>query len=264
MIYVIGKTGLVGSAICTHFDRRKIPHQGINRENYREFVGGEVDYLINANGSGFKSQANTNPRLDFEKNVASTVNYIFDFKYKLFVHISSIDVYPEAQSLEKTKEDHAIEIEKLIPYGFHKYLAELTVRRYCPRWLILRLGGLVGANLKKNPIYDWTHDKPFLISKESRLTFIHTATIAQIVEQLIQKNVTNEIINVCSSDSIKLRDLSGIHDFKIAEAVGSGNLPVQDYNINVSKLQKFFPVGPSREYIEKYLQENLFSPPINK
>ena len=264
MIYVIGKTGLVGSAICSYFDRQEISCQGINRENYQQFVGGEVDCLINANGSGFKSQANANPRLDFEKNVTSTVNYIFDFKYKIFIHISSIDVYPNPESCEKTHEDIAIEIERTIPYGFHKYLAELIVRRYCPRWLILRLGGLVGANLKKNPIYDWTHNKPLLISKESRLTFIHTEIVAQIIEQLIQKNVTNEIINVCSSDSIRLNDLAGIHDFKIVEAAGVGSLSVQDYNINVNKLKRFFSVGTSRAYIEKYLKENLFSPPISK
>ena len=259
MIYVIGKTGLVGSAICAYFEKKGIEYTGINRENYKQYIGGNADCLINANGSGLKSQANENPQLDFEKNVTSTVNYVFDFKYKTFIHISSIDVYSDPGSLEKTREDHPIEETKLIPYGFHKYLAESIVRRYCPRWLILRLGGLVGANLKKNPVYDWTHDKPFLISQESRLTFIHTETVAHIVEQLLRTQATNEIINVCSSDSIRLKDLAAIHNFKMEEAAGNKPPVVQNYNINVGKLKKIFSLGTSRQYIEKYLKENLLA-----
>src|SRR3989338_4749105 len=137
MIYVIGKTGLVGSAICAYLEKQGVDHSGINRENYGQYAGDEVDVLINANGSGLKGKGNADPKFDFEKNVKPTVDYIFDFKYKLFVHVSSIDVYSETDSLEKTREDCPIDVKKLPPYGFDKYLSELLVRQYCPRWLIL-------------------------------------------------------------------------------------------------------------------------------
>ncbi len=258
MIYVIGKNGFVGSAICAYFKKEGIDYIGISRQNYSNYVGDEIDCLISANGSGLKGKANEDPRLDFEKNVKSTLDFVFDFKYRIFIHISSIDVYSGIDSLQKTREDSPIEITKLSPYGFDKYLAELIVKRYCPKWLILRLGGLVGQNLKKNPIYDWSHCKPFFISAESKLTIIHTETVAKIISQLINKKVTNKIINICSSDSIRLIDLASIYDFKIEEISTKDELPIQNYNINISKLNKYFQVGNSREYIEKYLRENLW------
>ena len=258
MIHVVGNTGLVGSAICAYFENKAIEHTGINRSNYQEYVGSQTDYLVNANGSGLKGGANQDPKADFELNVASTVNLVFDFKFDTFIHISSVDVYPDVSSPDTTREDSIIDPTGLQPYGFHKYLSELIVMRYCRNWIILRLGGLVGKNLKKNPIYDWAHNKPLLISKRSALTFIHTETVAELISQLIAQKITRQIINVCASDSIKLEDLATIADFKIEEALTQNELPVQDYDIDVNKLKGFFRVKTSREYIERYLRENLY------
>lgn len=257
MIHVIGNTGLVGSAICSHFKSNGIEYVGVNRSNYQEYIGSEADCLINANGSGLKGAANQDPRVDFEKNVQSTINLIFDFRYKTFVHISSVDVYPTPSSIDSTREDFPIDAAKLQPYGFHKYLSELIVMKYCPNWIILRLGGLVGRGLKKNPIYDWTHGKPLFVSKRSRLTFIHTAIVAEIIQCLINHNVTREIINICASDSIRLQDLVSVADFRVEEASMPNELVVQNYRISTEKLKFFFPVKTSKEYIEKYLRENL-------
>ncbi|MBI2063442.1 MAG: NAD-dependent epimerase/dehydratase family protein [Candidatus Yanofskybacteria bacterium] len=257
MMHVIGSNGFVGSAICAHFEKMALEHVGINRGNYEKNIGSRAHYLINASGSGSKGKANENPRVDFQRNVQHTINLVFDFKYDVFVHISSVDVYPEPSFLEKTDEDFPIDPTKLSPYGFHKYLSELIVRRYCPNWIILRLGGLVGPNLKKNPIYDWTHGKPFFISRKSRLTFIHTQTVAEIIECIIERRITREIINICSSDSIILQDLTSIANFKIEEMPVQDKLEIQDYKINADKLKEFFKVQTSRFYIKKYLEENL-------
>lgn len=257
MIYVIGSTGLVGSAICDYFEKIGTDYIGINRGNYQKYMGTTADVLVNANGSGFKGRANEDPKTDFGNNVQSTVNLAFDFKFKTFIHVSSVDVYPQPYSIKATSEDVAIDPMTLHPYGFHKYLSELIVRRYCPNWVILRLGGLVGKKLKKNPIYDWTHDKPLLISAKSELTFIHTDIVAEIVNLLIAKDVDKEIINVCSSDSVRLQDLDSVSGFKIRESLMQAGLAVQKYHINGDKLRRFFPVKTSREYIGKYLRENL-------
>lgn len=257
MIHIIGNTGLVGSAICAHLESSEIEYVGINRSNYQEHIGSETNYLINANGSGWKGRANQDPKADFERNVQSTIKHIFSFKFDTFIHVSSVDVYPTPSSTDSTREDSPIDPTKLHTYGFHKYLSELIVMRYCPNWIILRLGGLVGKNLTKNPIYDWTHGKPFFISAKSKLTFIHTEAVAEIIQCLIDTKVTREIINVCGSDSIRLQDLSAVANFKIEEVSGRGDLAVQNYQINVDKLQKLFPVKTAREYIEQYLRENL-------
>ncbi len=85
MIHVIGNRGLVGSAICNLFEREKIEHVGVNRDNYKEYEGSTADCVINANGSGLKGEANRNPKIDFERNVRSTLDLVinFDFVYKV-------------------------------------------------------------------------------------------------------------------------------------------------------------------------------------
>lgn len=256
MIGVIGNRGLVGSALCVYFEKEGIKYKGINTKNYKQCVGSSFDYLINADGRGVKHLADTNPKEDFEKNVKSTSDFIFDFTYKTFIHISSIDVYSNPSSKKDASEDVMIDVKKLSPYGFHKYLSEIMVRQYCPQWLILRLGGLVGPKLKKNPVFDWSHGRPFFIRAQSCLTFIHTQTIAQIILNLIEKRVVNEVFNVCASDSICLEKLNEICDFKTKE-VDAAELALQNYNINVTRLKNFFPVKTSREYIRQYLLEDL-------
>jgi nucleoside-diphosphate-sugar epimerase len=255
MIYVIGANGLVGSAVCRALAADRVPFGGITRDNYAEYAGRDVDCVINANGSGAKTAASQNPPLDFEKNVVSTMKYVFDFKTALFVHISSIDVYQDPASEAATREDSPIDVECLSPYGLHKYLSELIVRKYCPRWLILRLGGLVGPGLAKNPVYDWSHGKPFFISAESALTFIHTDAVAAAARALIDCGVVNEVINVAGADNIRLKDFSKIRDFGTKEV--EGPLSTQTYRINVEKLSRVFQPKSSRDYIEQYLAESV-------
>jgi nucleoside-diphosphate-sugar epimerase len=255
MICVIGSRGLVGSAICRYFEREKVDFVGVNRENYQKHIGGTFDCVINSNGSGLKGDGNKNPRIDFERNVRSTLDLVFDFPSDLFVHVSSTDVYPDSSSLERTREDTPIDSSKLSPYGFDKYLSELIVQKYSPNWLILRLGGLVGEGLKKNPVYDWSHGKPFFISENSRLNFIHTDVVADIARQLIDAGIRREIINVCGTNSVRLKDLNLIHDFGTTEQ--DGELELQEYSINTDKLQAYYSLRKSEDYIKKYLRENL-------
>ena len=225
---------------------------GINSKNYQEYIGAETDIVINANGSGYKSLANQNPKSDFDKAVKTTLDFVLDIKYDYFIQTSTIDVYPVTNSRETTREDFPIDVSKLHPYGFDRYVSELIVKKYCTNWLILRLGGLVGPNLNKNPIYDWTHNKPFFLSKESIFPFIHTLKVAEIIHFFIKNKVTGETINVCSSDSIKLRDLRDIYDFKIEESKEIGVLHTLDYNVNVVKLRNYIQPGTSKENIKRY------------
>ena len=65
MIYVIGYTGLVGSAIHKYFLESNIAVKGVNSKNIENYNGEAISYLINANGSGDKTKAALNPKKDF-------------------------------------------------------------------------------------------------------------------------------------------------------------------------------------------------------
>lgn len=54
-----------------------------------------------------------------------------------------------------------------------------------------------------------------------------------------------------------MEDLSSIFEIEANGVFPGSELEMQDYKINVEKLREFFPIKTSREYIEKYLRENL-------
>lgn len=128
-------------------------------------------------------------------NVQTTLNTLFDFKIRKYVYLSSVDVYNDVSNPLNNYEDVIIKPELLSNYGFSKYLGELLVKKYAPNWLILRLGGMVGEGLKKNPIYNIIYLKKLFLNPKSRFQFMNTADVAKIIEKLLMKN--KEVFNVC-------------------------------------------------------------------
>ncbi len=183
-VCLLGSTGFVGSAFANIFQREGIDFHGIHSRNYEQYIGTEYDILINTNGSSTKYLADKNPRLDFTLNVRSVVDSLHDFKFRLYVYLSSIDVYNNVSDPSQNHEEVPIDSVKLSNYGFHKYLAELAVRKYAVDWLIFRLGGMVGKGLKKNPIFDLIHGQPLRVHPDSAYQYINTDDVARFVWQI--------------------------------------------------------------------------------
>ena len=252
MIFIIGGRGLVGSAIVRYFEKHNIEYQNIQRENKEEFFGKSCDILIYANGNAFKYKAIEDPYFDFVASVESTAEYIHKIKFKKFIMISSVDVYEEHNSLDKTKESVKIDGKKLNNYGYHKLLAEQYVQHFCKDYLIFRLSGLCGFGLQKNPIYDFIHnDKKVMISKNSQLNFVNTDFIAETIFKILKKDIKNEIFNIGSKNSLKLKDLKNILGFESEYTQDSEN-NIQNYKINTEKIGKYVKLSTSEESILEY------------
>lgn len=204
MIYVIGGNGFVGSAFVRLFERKGIPHRVIDRDTYHLFQGEPCDVLINANGNSKKFLADLHPVAEFDASVRSVLESLTSFKFGCYVYLSSGDVYPDQDHPALTRESRPIEVERQSRYGLHKYMAEQLVRRYASSWLIMRMGGFVGPNLKKNAIYDMLSGAPLWLTPDSELQFIHADSAAEIVWELVEKPVINEIVNLGASGVVNL------------------------------------------------------------
>ena len=189
-IAIIGARGLVGRAI---YDRIKKDHDvtGITRSNYLLHTGSEYDVLINANGNSHKFWANQNPLGDYRFSVQTVAESLFDFKYKKYIFISSIDA--------EEPRGH---------YGFNKRIAEDIVKQYADTWQIVRLCLVVGQNMNKGPVYNIKHCKPIYLTSGSTLQLISAEAVANEIKEiaLLQKN---SIIKLYGS-SITLRDIAKI------------------------------------------------------
>ena len=198
-IGVIGAKGLVGRAI---FEKLKKEHHvtGIMKHNYNLRLGAEFDILINANGNSRKWWANQNPLGDFEASVQSVAKSLFDFKYKKYIFISSIDA--------EEPRGH---------YGFNKRIAEDLVKQYTEKWQIVRLCSVIGKNMEKGPVYDIKHGRPVYLTSGSTLQLISTEAVADEIALGIPQELTvklsavnNNLLRLYSPVNITIKEIARI------------------------------------------------------
>ncbi|MEM2954835.1 MAG: NAD(P)-dependent oxidoreductase [Candidatus Nanoarchaeia archaeon] len=251
-IAVLGYKGFVGSAIYKHFSASgHYEVFGISRENYGSLVGQHFDVFINANGNSKKLLAAREPKLDFEMNVKTTLDTLFDFKIDKYIYLSSVDVYNDVSNPANNHEGVAIQPEKLSNYGFDKYLGELAVKKYASKWVILRAGGMVGEGLKKNPIYDIIYLKKLFVHPKSQFQFINTTDVARIIEKLMELDC--EIFNICGIGAISLEEIVQYFSINLQEH----GTEIQHYEVSTKKLEKFLKVPTTKETVFNFVKEKL-------
>ena len=161
MFFIVGGNGLVGHAFTKYFKKKKIPFKNIQRHNFQEYINKKCDTVIYANGNANKSLANNYPWFDYNNTVTSIVNYLQNLKYERFIYFSSVDVYHNTSSSISTKECNLKNPNYKSTYGFNKFISEKYVEMYANKYLIFRLGGLVGDKLYKNPVFDLFNKQKF-------------------------------------------------------------------------------------------------------
>ena len=208
--------------------------------------------MINANGNSKKFLAEQDPAAEFDASVASVLRSLLDFPCKRYVYLSTIDVYPHVNGPRFNRETATIDPARLSRYGLHKYLAEQLVRKYADRWLICRLGGMVGKGMWKNSIFDILHDQPLRVHADSEYQFMNTDDVAKIVLSLVRRQPENDVFNVCGKGRISLAE--------VARLAGKGEIsyaaeaPRQErYEVNVEKLGSLRPVPKTAATMREFL-----------
>lgn len=222
----------------------------ISKNNYSQFINHSFDVVVNANGNSKRFWANENVLEDFDISTVAVYKSIFDFKYSTYIYISSSDVYKDHSNPLSTSESQLNDLEGLSTYGLHKYLSEIIVKSNCPNYIILRSSMILGKNLKKGPIFDIINNKPLFISPTSRLQMITTYEIANVITFLIDKKIENDIFNVGGKGIV---DFKKIQTYFSISITSSKKAETQSYEMNVSKLNRLFPLKTSEEYLQEFL-----------
>ncbi|HEX3151777.1 MAG TPA: NAD(P)-dependent oxidoreductase [Gemmataceae bacterium] len=238
-VTVIGARGFVGSAFVSHLASiQGVEVMSVTRDNYADLRGRSSDIVIEASCNSKKYLADERPVEEFELSVVHRQRTLIDFPAGLHVHVSSVDVYSDLSSLEGTHEDTPNDLARVSRYGCHKLLAEQLVRHYARRWLIVRLGGMVGPGLRKNPVYDILHGLPLRIHPDSQYQFMHTAAVARIVWQLIESGQVDEVFNVCGVGLISPREIGRLAGRQMdLSQVGAGD-GARVVHANTDKLRR--------------------------
>jgi dTDP-4-dehydrorhamnose reductase len=120
-------------------------------------------------------------------------------------------------------------------YGKNKYIAENIVKTYCKKWLIVRMGPLIGNHLKKNAIFNLLNNKKVFANISSKSSFILTKTVAKILLRIININ-KNEVFNISAKDSVSFKKIKKIMKSK---SVFLKNKMQENYIVDVTKIEKY-------------------------
>ncbi len=254
-IAVVGATGFVGSAFLEAFSNAGHEVVGVGRDNYSLAKSDTFDIVINASNNSKKYISDRDPMGDFDLSVTQQMRVLHDFAAPLHVLLSSVDVYSDLDDPEQTRENVEPDLAKASNYGFHKWMAEQCVRHYAPDWLIVRLAGMVGPNLKKNPVFDIQNGQPLRIHPDSQYQFMHTADVAEIVAKLIADGYRKEVFNVCGSGLISPRKIGEMANRPLDLSQLPAEVTPRILRINNDKLANLVTIPHSEDAVRRYLNE---------
>ena len=252
-VVVIGAQGFVGSAFCRFLASRSgIDLLPITRDNYEQERGLAREVVIDASGNSKKYLADEDPLRDFDLSVTHRLKTLLDYPARCHVHISSVDVYPDLTRTETTRESQPVDRTLQSLYGFHKMLAEDVVRRHAANWLIIRLAGMVGPGLRKNPVYDVLNRKPLRIHPDSKYQFMHTDQVAKTCWMLFERGVRQHEVNVCGRGHISPREISVMAGRPLdLSLLPEGTLP-RVVDANVARLSGYSPIPETRDTVREF------------
>lgn len=157
MKILVGYTGFVGSNLLesNSFD------YCFNSKNITESFDLNPDVLVYSGVRAEKFLANKEPEKDFEI-ILEAIENIKKINPKQIVLISTVDVYPNPIVVDENTE---IDLETVQPYGKNRLYLENWVASNFNDYLIVRLPGLFGKNIKKNFIFDLISVIPAMLNE---------------------------------------------------------------------------------------------------
>lgn len=254
-VTVIGARGFVGSALVRHLASRGMDPVQVTRETYESLAGLESDVVIDAAANSRKFFAESAAFEEFDVSVSHRVRTLRDFPADFQVHVSSVDVYDDLTSPATTREEAPVDTGRGSHYGFHKRLAEQIVEHYERRWLIVRLGGMVGPGLWKNPVYDILNGCPLRIHPDSQYQFMHTDDVARLVWLLVEKGAAQEAFNICGEGLISPREIAAMagHGMDLSELAAVA-LP-RVVHVSGEKMKRVARLPETRETVATFVKE---------
>ena len=251
-VFILGGKGFIGSAFVRFCEKEEIDYDCIDLDNYEAFRGRDCDILINVAGNSKKYLSNERPVEDFRFSLEALLSSFFDFSFSKYIYLSSIDVYADHEDPACNREDSILDIGKISHYGFHKYLGEQMVMHYISDWLIIRLGGVLGPGLKKNPVFDLIHDIPLRVDEKSEYQYLLTDYLAELVFGLIERDKWGEIFNICGEGTVSIEEISSWLN-KTPQDYNE-NVSRERYKVNNEKISRLFPMPDSREVARKFVK----------
>ena len=240
---VIGAQGFIGANLCEHLPAHGMRVTPMIRntrlENFAESVFDTV-FFCAGNAKTFLSSKE--PTRCLNKSVAELFGYLTQLKYKKFILVSSITVYPVR--LAEKCEHIDLGLNNLSLYGAHKLLAERYVKEFAGSWVIARASGFFGPGLKKNLLYDLkTGQTDIYLQIDSWIDYMPISYFCDALRTLAEAAL-NEVLNVGSAAALSVRELI---DLRPNSYVFHDERLQDDRNLVFDRLRRLYPIKIERQ-----------------
>ncbi|MGI0102681.1 MAG: dTDP-glucose 4,6-dehydratase [Nitrosotalea sp.] len=233
----------------------------------------EIDIIVNFAAETHVDRSISNPQPFIETNVLGTFSILEATRKsdKLFIHVSTDEIYGDAQNKESFTEDNNLKPSN--PYSATKASADLLVESYHKTYGIKCITTRCTNNfgpyqfpeklIPKTIIRASKHLKiPLYDGGYQIRSWIYVLDHVQAIESLIEKGKTGEVYNITAWNEIanktiveKILKLMG-KPLDIIEKVGDRPGHDKRYSIDASKIQKTTGWKPKTEF-DQALQETV-------
>jgi nucleoside-diphosphate-sugar epimerase len=136
--------------------------------------------------------------LPFHNAILSLLEIIPEFC--TIIYISSTSIYSDQVSLAQENSKSITDYNSSSPL----FVTESEIQqKYSDRFVILRLGGLIGEN--RNPTFKLS-EKVNLSNSNSPVNVVHNEDVNEIVYRIIKQNIKSEIFNVCCDNHLSRKE----------------------------------------------------------
>ncbi len=218
IIAVTGADGFLGKKLCLRLEELGYEVLRLDLENFdvknKIELPQNIDVIYHLAAINKPYLSKEAPLETFKTNVLGTLNLleaVKNYGVKKIIFTSSVFVYKD---LQKTKESDLVEYNGIYPYGLEKLVCEEYIKIYSGLcgfdYAILRITGVYGPGMYKNPIYDFIQgflrgEINLYVNKKSVYNFVY---IDDVVSGLIKAlKWKNQILNLCSDKSVKLTEI---------------------------------------------------------
>jgi len=194
-VAVIGANGYVGSGLCAVFrDKADVDLIEVTRNSDPALSRREYDVIINCATGSKRFWASQNQEQHFIETVQTTEHLIKQWKYKKFIHISTVSARCELGSI----------------YGQHKLMAEQCCE-LLNNYLIVRLTATFGPSLTKGVLIDMLNGKVYVGGK-SRYAF---SSLKFISEWIAGHMDCRGLVEVGAKNTISLEEIADRLNLKV-------------------------------------------------
>lgn len=233
-VLVLGSYGFIGLNLIKHLSanngldlweadinavhgKEKYFQLSTNNQNFDDLFKLKFDFCINCTGAANVGDSIANPQNDYNLNCVNVFNALDSVRKNspkcTFINLSSAAVYGNPKTLP-IKE--SAELQPLSPYGFHKEMAEESMREFSEFFGItsisLRIFSCFGPGLKKQIFWDAyrkmnSDNFSFFGSGMETRDFIYVEDVCKAIALLLETNHTgHEIYNLASGTETTIKD----------------------------------------------------------